>query len=149
MNTEDQILIEKQLRAELTTEEQILFLDRLDNDADFRQAYALEKQLQENLNESDWSFINNQEAPVVREYTELFRSEETAQLAAMLSDVSREHQSKQLHNPKNRLWIWYSGVAATLLVGLMTMLFLLQPKSTETLYAEYFDPSDVPASNCD
>ena len=147
MKTEDQILIEKQLREGLSEDEKAIFLSKLAGDDAFRQEYELEKQLHENLNETDWNLIEDKDADAVREYTELFRSEESTELAALLTDIAAKRKDQQPAKGKSRQLIWYIGIAATLLIGIMTLVLLLSqgPETPSELYAVYMDLTEVPS----
>ena len=146
MNTEDRILIEKQLREGLSEEEKATFLSRLAEDEDFRQEYELEKQLHENLNEADWSLIENKNTDAVREYAEMFKSKETTELSALLTDLASKHRHQQPGKGKGRQLIWYSGIAAALLTGIITVMLLFQgPQSSSELYTAYLDPTELPS----
>ena len=146
MKTEDQILIEKQLREGLSGEEKTAFLSKLANDEEFRQEYELEKQLYENLGEDDWNLIGNKNAGLVGEYAELFRSHEARELADLLKDIAERRKHRQMPIQSRKTWILYSGIAATVLLGLVIVLLLLQsPDTPAQLYAAFLDTSELPS----
>lgn len=74
MKIEDDILIERFLRKELSELEYKEVLKRLEKDKAFKEYYLFEKELFENLNEQEWSFINSDNTGEVEEYVELYKS---------------------------------------------------------------------------
>ncbi|MGB3467084.1 MAG: tetratricopeptide repeat protein [Cyclobacteriaceae bacterium] len=146
MKTEDKDLIEKKLRRQLTLEEEYIFSAKLKDDEEFREEYSLEKQLFENLNDTDWNLIENPQAKEVKEYTRLFESEETRKLAAQLQATTKEYREKSATEPVRQRLYWLSGLAAAILIALISILIMYQNgESTEQLYASYLDLSEIPS----
>lgn len=146
MKIEDKDLIEKKLREQLSLEEEKVFSAKLEEDQEFREEYFLEKQLFENLNDADWNLTENKQATEIIAYTRLFESEETRKLAEQLQSITAEHRRNSSGESDGRRFYWLSGLAATLLVALVSTLFFYQNRdSTEQLYTEYLDFSEVPS----
>ncbi len=144
MSIDNKILIEKKLRETLSAEEQDAFSSKLENDERFKEEYFLEKQLFENLNERDWNFIQNIETTEVQEYVELFQDEETIKLAEKIASHYPPDTKKVEPNRKSRKLIWFSGIAATILILLISVFTYMQKsKSPEELYFTYLDSSEI------
>lgn len=146
MKTEDKDLIEKKLREQLSLEEEESFSAKMESDEEFRQAYVFEKQLFENLNDSDWNLTENLSSTEIKEYAKLFESEEARKLADQLKIITTEHRNSAAMQPNRQRLYWISGLAATLLIVLVSV-FVFYPKegSTSQLYSTYLDVSEVPS----
>ena len=139
MNLEDDILIERFLRNELSEEEKQTFLDRLDTDAEFREHFAMEKQLSESLDDNSWSFVEERDLEEVVEYESLFKTEETKNIKQAILKAQGDYQNSQKPS-KN----WFLYVAAAVVVVLFSVLmFNNSPKSNNDLFASYFNESDL------
>ena len=77
MSLEDDILIEKFLREELSEKERQSFMERLSSDPNFRAHFLMEKQLFDSLNEESWSFVKATENGEIEAYESIFKSAET------------------------------------------------------------------------
>lgn len=141
MNLEDDILIERFLRNELSIEEKNNFLKRLDTDEAFKEHFLLEKQLSESLDEKEWSFVENINSEEVSEYSELFRSEEAKSLQKTLSEVSLGH--KKEGSSKKRKVFYISGIAAAVL--LLITLNLFNGSASTDYYSDYIMLNELPS----
>ena len=92
MNLEDDILIEKFLKNELSEEEKQSFLERLSSDTPLKEQVELERQLMNALNEDSWNFLEETNTSEVDEYEALFKSEETEQLKRAIQEASEAHK---------------------------------------------------------
>ncbi|MEL6561725.1 MAG: hypothetical protein AAFQ94_26285 [Bacteroidota bacterium] len=146
MKTEDKDLIEKKLREQLSLEEEKSFTAKLEEDEEFKQAYIFEKQLFENLDDSDWNLTENLESTEIKEYAKLFKSEDARKLADQLKVITAEHRNSATTRPKSRKLYWITGLAATLLIILVSVfVFYPNSQSTNQLYTTYLDVSEVPS----
>jgi len=144
MNTDDKILIERKLRQGLSPEEQEIFLLKIEKDEDFKEDYEFEKQLFDNLGQSDWNFVDNTNADEVQEYTELFKAEKTAELAKIIAENSTEFHNRKKSRQRSRRIFLLSGIAAAILIVFISIFALFYTtKSTEDLYNSYLDTSEL------
>lgn len=141
MNLEDDILIERFLKNELSIEEKDNFLERLDTDEAFKEHFLLEKQLSESLDEKNWSFVENINSEEVTEYSELFRSEEAKSLQKTLSEVSLEH--KKEGSSKKRNVFYLTGIAVAVL--LLITLNLFNGSDSTDYYSDYIMLNELPS----
>ncbi|AUC14252.1 hypothetical protein BTO06_03405 [Tenacibaculum sp. SZ-18] len=143
MKLEDDILIEKFLRNELSKEDQNAFLERLESDADFKQHYLLEKQLSEALNEESWSFADQIDNKEFNEYEALFKSDEIQDLKAVIKKAS--HKTNNVG--RGRIISFISGFAASVLIGFFLLKPMFEPNVLDTngLYTEYASLESLPS----
>jgi len=145
MSFEDDILIERFLKGELTLDEKDGFNQRLDTDSEFREKVQLEKQLLEALNEDSWSSIKNLDnRQELEEYQELFKSDNIQELKKTIAEIGYKNELENRINPK-RNWYFYSAVAALLVVSLMVYVNVNQTPSLENLYTDYLDSTELPS----
>ncbi|CAL2101328.1 conserved protein of unknown function [Tenacibaculum sp. 190130A14a] len=142
MGLEDDILIERFLRNELSNEESNQFLERLDTDEMFKEQFLLEKQLFESLNEEEWSFIENTNTKEIEEYIELFRSDEANSLKATLSEVNKDFK-KEGAGVKSKLF-YIAGIAAAVLV-ILTLNFFSGGNNSGDYYNDYIMLNELPS----
>ncbi len=76
MSLEEDILIEKYLKNELSDNEKASFLEKVNTNPEFKAQFILEKQLFESLNEEDWSFIENPNKDEIEQYTAIYKSDD-------------------------------------------------------------------------
>jgi tetratricopeptide (TPR) repeat protein len=145
MNIENDILIEKFLRNELSQEERNDFLERIETDADFREQYLMEKQLFETLDETNWSFMDDVDTKELREYEELYRSDEIQNLKAVIQNVATESKDSSLS--RSKIIGFISGFAAAVVIGfiLLKPMFVDSKLNSGELYAEYAALNNLPS----
>ena len=142
MKQEDLSLIEEFLRRTLSEKEHNAFLERLQNDPEFRQAYEFEKQLFENLDDSQWNYIENKSAQPVKAYKALFESEKTQELTQTLTEIGNEY----VDQPKaKKKWIWYAVAAVIAILITTPFLFTSNRVDPGQLYTTYFEASQLPS----
>ncbi|WP_299107082.1 CDC27 family protein [uncultured Tenacibaculum sp.] len=141
MGLEDDILIERFLRSELSDEERNQFLKRLDIDEVFKEQFIIEKQLFESLNEESWSFIENLQTKEIEEYTQLFRSEEGVRMKKTFSEVNDIY--KKENKVKKRRVFYISGIAAAVL--LLLTLNLYNGSDSTNYYSDYIMMNELPS----
>ncbi|TCI91832.1 hypothetical protein [Tenacibaculum sp. M341] len=142
MNLEDDILIEKFLRDQLSSEEKESFLKRKMVDEDFKQQYLIEKQLFETFNEEEWSYEMDHTTKEVQEYKELFESEEIIKLK---EKIALGQSNFKRNNKQRKVIALFSGVAATVLLFFTVTSLFNFPKDTQLLYAENVDIDSLPS----
>ncbi len=143
MNLEDDILIERFLRDELSKEEKRNFLQRVDVDESFREYYIFEKQLFETLNNDEWSFVDAIESKEIEQYTEVFEEEETQQLKEIIEKVSVDYNTKK-PNKVIPLIATLAAIAAILVITFTV--FLKSPIDNNKLYAENIALNELTSS---
>ncbi len=140
MNLEDDILIERYLRNELSEEENNSFVVRLEEDTVFKEAYLLEKQLFESLNEESWSFAENISTEELNEYEALYKSSEISTIKEAIQQASKVKKNK-----KSKVIAAISGFAAAVALILVLNVFLKNDVNTKQLYADNFNIKDIPS----
>lgn len=139
MNLEDDILIERFLRNELSKKEEESFLERMDSDALFQEQVLLEKQLFESLNDDSWSFLE-ENTDEVKEYETILRSAEAQKIKEAISQVQKEH-STSTKKPQKKKWFMYSAAAA---IALFFMINIYNVKdSNQELFSFYLQETDL------
>jgi len=136
MNIEDDILIERFLRNELSHEEQSKFHERLAIDTDFKKNFLFEEELFKSLNEEgDISSREKIDEKEIKEYENLF-ADETSQ---NLKKVLEKEAAKYKISKKRRIISLFSGVvAAVILVLVVLNIFNNSSINHQDLYSEYF-----------
>lgn len=138
MNEQDLILIHKYLRNELSSDEKILFKDKVSSDKKFRERVDLENSVDNSLNNESWSFIKNSNSIEVKKYQKVFQSEETQELRNILQKVQKEYNSTRL----KKSWILYLTTAAIVII-ISTILLIPKEISNQDLYAKYLDKTEL------
>lgn len=143
MSLEEDYLIERFLKGELSAEEEILFRERLESDSELREKVTFERQLFETLNEQEWSHVENPEKSEVREYADLFASEEAKAIQKAIIDSAEIYNNSQGSRSRRSWWL-YSSAAA--LVLLLSFYFLFPIKTPpEDLYSAYLEKTELPS----
>jgi len=139
MKLEDDILIERFLKNELSKEETQSFLDRLNVDADFKERVILERQLFDSLDENSWSFIEEKDLYEVNVYEAILTSSETKNIKKAIEEAQESYQNSQ---KPSKNWLLY--VAAAIIVVLFsTLIFNTKPQSNQDLFASYLQETNL------
>jgi hypothetical protein len=139
MNLEDDILIERFLKNELSEKEKQSFLDRLSSDASLREQVDLERQLMDSLNEKSWSFLEDTDHPEIREFEALLKSDEVKKSKQAIQDAGEAYKNKK--KPTNN-WFFYVAAAIAILI-FSTLIFRPFEKSNSELFASYIEKNDL------
>ncbi|WP_299837501.1 hypothetical protein [uncultured Tenacibaculum sp.] len=140
MNLEDDILIERFLRDELSEDEKSSFLKRIEDESEFKSNYLLEKQLFESLNDESWSFAENIDVEELKEYEDLYKSPEVDKIKQAIQKASKE---KRVSNSKVIALV--SGFAAAVALILTLNVFLKADIDSQTLYADNIQIENLPS----
>lgn len=142
MSLEEDYLIERFLKGELSSEEEVLFRERLESDSELLEKVTFERQLFETLNENEWSRVENPDTSEVREYSDLFASEEAKAIQKVIADSGEAYKSSQ--GSGRRLWWLYPSAAVLLL---FVSFYFLFPRKTppEGLYNAYLEKTELPS----
>ena len=142
MGLKEDILIERFLKKELSKTEKNEVLNRMGSDVIFREKVLLEQQLSEALNENDWSLVKNIDNSIIKEYEEVFKSEDILKLKKTISKANNNYKEKKVFN--NKKWILYSCIASiALLISLFT--FNFSDQNNEELYSSYINKTEIPS----
>lgn len=137
MSLEEDILIERFLRNELSKEEHASFLKKVDNDSSFKELYFFEKELFESLNQESWSNISvEQQTKEIKKYDNLFNDEKTEKLKQEIKNILQKQKEKN-KSKGQILKLFYSTAAVVILLIAINFFFFNKTYSTEQLYAEY------------
>jgi len=140
MNIEDDILIERFLRKELSKIEEEGFIIRTKKDSNFREQFLLEKQLWQTLNDTNWSFAKNIDHANVQKYEGLFKSAEAQKIKDSIFTAKKNYK-----NSKSRKRIWYSSIASVLLIFSILMYTSSNEKTPKELYTFHINQVSLPS----
>ncbi|WP_108801772.1 M48 family metallopeptidase [Aquimarina sp. Aq107] len=141
MSLEEDILIEQFLRDELSEEDRIDFLNRVETDDEFKKSYLLEKQLFEGLNDKNWSYYTKKQTKEIEEYDTLFSDSKTQEIKENIEKASFQYQ-----NRTNRNIFTLSSIAAVVVVIITFSIFFFNSSvTTEELYTEYIMKEKLPS----
>ena len=139
MKLEDDILIERFLKDELSSKEKTSFLERINLDADFKESFELEKQLFESLDDNSWNFIEDTNSSEVRGYESILRNQETLKIKQAIQEAQKDYQSA---NKPTKNWFLYLA-AAVVIVLFSTLIFNTKSATNDELFAAYLQETDL------
>lgn len=139
MNAEHEILIQKYLDNLLSENDEKLFNSLLKDDLEFRKKVKLEISLKNTLDEKSWSFIENSDSSLVREYQSLYQQTENKQLKDIIISVQEDY--KNSFRPKKRRFAYYSIAVIAILI--CTILLFPSRPSNQELYSKYLDETEL------
>ena len=144
MSEQDDILIERFLKDQLSEEEKQLVLERLESDPEFKEKIDLERSLMESLDEKDWHFVNEYNEEEVKEYTEILKSEELKDLKKELQRLNDLQPKQKVVNGVNWRRI---GLSAAAVIAIMFAVFTFtnNSESPQELYVEYLEDTKLPS----
>lgn len=139
MSLEEDILIEKYLKNQLSDAERKDFLEKMSNDVTLREKVAFEKQLFETLDENNWSFSENVNFDELEELESIFRSDEIKNIKESISIASNEYKK-----PKGNITkLVYFAAASIALLFVGYSLFFTVKSTPNELYAEYIQQNEI------
>ncbi len=142
MNLEEDYLIERFLKGELSEDEKEQMETRMVSDPEFSEKVALERQLFKTFDEEDWSDIENPDKEV-EAYAELFGAQESKTIKSAIASSAATYKrgkTKTLRKP-----VWLYAAAATII--LVLSFYFLWPAgiAPEELYHTYLDKTELPS----
>ena len=140
---DEDILIEKYLKKQLSEGEQISFEKRLQNDAEFKEQFLFEKEMFDSFSDDSWSFIENNESDEIRELDTFFKSDELQSLKKTIA--AGEQAFKKKPTPKIRK-LYFIPIAAS--IALAIGVFYKNFNTTvnnEQLYNTYLAQTTLPS----
>lgn len=142
MNLEEDYLIERFLKDELSKDEREIVEARIASEPEFAQKVVFERQLFETFNEEDWSRIEEPDEEV-NAYAELFGTKESKTIEGVIASSAAAYKDAKTKTPRRPMWL-YAAAAAILLV--LSFYFLLPGKvASEELYLTYLDKTELPS----
>lgn len=139
MSLEEDILIEKYLKNQLSEAERKDFLERMSVDASFKEKVVFEKELFETLSENDWSFSENVNSEEVEELEAIFKSDAIKEIKESISLAHKEY--KKPKRPVIKL-TYYAAASIVLLFVAYTLFFSVKITPNE-LYAAYIHQNEI------
>tara|TARA_R110002051_G_scaffold324414_1_gene421528 strand:+ start:4116 stop:4913 length:798 start_codon:yes stop_codon:yes gene_type:complete len=142
MSLEEDILIERFLRDELSETENKQVLERMISDAEFKEKVLFEQQLFDTLNENSWSFVEKPDKTELEEYKKLFKSKEIKNIKNSIKKANTNFKKKKHFQIKK--WHIFSSVA---MIAMLISLSILLPgkESNQEIYANYINKSELPS----
>jgi hypothetical protein len=143
MSLDEDILIERFLKNELSKIEKDNVSKRMNSDAQFRAKVLLEQQLFDTLNQNSWSFVKNIDTLELKEYEKLFKEKKIKEIEKTISKANENFKKKKIF--KSRKWYVLSSAA---LVALLISVYLLKPQSLNTneIYTDYINRIELPST---
>ncbi|WP_299159998.1 tetratricopeptide repeat protein [uncultured Tenacibaculum sp.] len=139
MSLEEDILIEKYLKNQLSEDERKGFLEQMSVDASFKEKVVFEKELFETLNENDWSFSENVNSEEVEELEAIFKSDAIKEIKESISLAQEEYKKPK----KSTVKLIYLAAASVALIFTAYSLFFTVKTAPNELYAEYIQPNEL------
>jgi len=139
MTREDEILIHKFLRKELTLTEEALLKDLLKSDGRFRERFYLETSLYESLDDNSWSFISKLNGKEVKEYSSLYSSKDAEFIKANILEAQKAYH--KISRP-TKIRVFY-GVVAAVIITISTIFLWPSTLTNQELYSEYLSRTEV------
>lgn len=139
MSLEEDILVEKYLKNELSDSERKSFLERMSRDLTFKEKVVFEKQLFETLNENDWSFSENVNLDEFEEVESIFRSDEINKIKESISIAHNEYKKPS----RNIVKLVYFAAASIALLFVGYSLFFTVKSTPNELYTEYIQQNEI------
>lgn len=140
MNLEQEMLIERFLKNELSEEEKKVFLKNIKEDSDFREQVLLEKKLIEVFNQENWSFIEKIDNTELFEYEKLYKSNFTNEIKQSIKKANKDYQKKR---SSVRKLLYYA--AAIVVVFLTTVIFLDNFSKQDEFFEVYLSETELPS----
>ena len=142
MSLEEDILIERFLKNELSETENNDVLERIGSDALFREKILFEQQLFETLDENNWSFAKNTDPSEAKDFENLFKSNEIKNIKKSIAKANEKFKKKKSSTFKK--WPLYSSAAV---IALLISVYLFNPKNqtSEEIYLSYITTTGLPS----
>lgn len=133
MNFEDHKQIEFFLKNELSKEERVRFLERMETDSSFKEKVVFEQQLFALLNDKNWSYATRKERNDILDYKKILKDPETQKIKLSIADAQKIYkdsnkQKKQLFNATRVRWQWVTGIAAIAILSFSLFQYLTPTK---------------------
>ncbi len=139
MSLEEDILIERFLRDDLSDPEKTHLLKRIESDINFRDKFLLEKQLFEALNEDEWSHASTVDPIEFSAYNTLYEDH-----AKRINDVIDTANTRYQTKKKTKRLLYLSSVAAIATLIIMINFYTTKDQITSTqLYTNYIDLQEI------
>ena len=141
MDLENDILIQKFLRNNLSEEERDFFLKKMEQDTAFKEKVSFERELFQSLNEEEWHFIDENKENV-KEYAKIFDSEETQKTKEILK---REQALYKKSITKNTIKKKFYHIAALVVLLFAVYSIVNFKNSTDRLINKYLNKTELPS----
>ena len=123
MMMEDDILIARFLRNELSNEEQASFLKRLESDPLFKEQVQLEEQLLHLLGETYWSYATNDTNNKIEAYKSILKTDDTHELKTTISKAIENYKRKQLKDEKKEVSLRKNNFQLVIRIAAVLVIF--------------------------
>ena len=141
-NDNNDLKIEAYLGGTMSPEDALEFENLISNDASLREEVKLAKQVNLHLS-GEFGSDEISENDYTRDIKTFLRTEEAKMLEKSLLKARGEYQKTTL-KPRNRNFLFIAAAIAAMLIVSVGILFL-QQDSTENLFAEYYNSTDLPS----
>lgn len=132
MSLEQELIIERFLRNELSEDEKYEFFKKMEEDSDFREKVLMEEELSRIFDDQNWSFSKKNNQKEFLEYKELFESEFTTNLKASIQDARKKYEVKKIKLTR------LSYAAAAVIFFIIFMYFGVGTSREENNLFEYY-----------
>jgi len=141
LNLDEDILIERFLKNELSQKERKQVLKKINLDNNFKEKVIFERQLFNTLNESDWSFEDNENHPLVREYEQLFKSDEVKEIRKSISKARNNYNNKFTNKSRRP---YFLSAVASIIILISIYIYFPQKLTLEEIYDNNISNTKLP-----
>ena len=142
MSLEDDILIERFLRNQLSEEELLDFNNRLEKDLDFLEKLKLEEQMFKALDDDQWSYFEDGDHEEVKAYRQTVETNDLQNLKKTLTEIGSDYKTP---NTKGSIIKFVYLAAAVIAIFFAVNIFLDKELSNNELYYKYSNYDDLPS----
>jgi len=135
--------IDGYLKNTLDATEKLEFENKLKKDSNLYKEFIIQKDLFNALDENSWAFEDQPNIEEVNTIENYLKSDEAKSIASVISNTNKEYQNSKQRVFKLPRFIYPIAASIVLLLGYF--LFFGNSQTTENLYAEYKNWSDLPS----
>ncbi|WP_108802114.1 hypothetical protein [Aquimarina sp. Aq107] len=137
--------IQKYLDGEMTSEEEITFLEKIDNDPEAKESLKLYQEMNVVYDTENWELIDSKSNyKKINDYERFLKSDKGKSIANTLDEVEQSYFKELQSSRIKRIFLYVGGVAAIFIAGLFLLNQFTNIDNTE-LYAEYKDWNTLPS----
>ncbi|WP_405208224.1 tetratricopeptide repeat protein [Aquimarina sp. LLG6339-5] len=140
--------IEKYLNGEMTKEETIVFLKKIDRNPDAKEALTLYQEMNTIYDSENWNLTDKKPSyKKVREYEEFFKGDKGASVKDAIVKAEQSYFEEPQTSKMKRIFLYVGGVAAIFIAGLFLLGQFNKDVDNSQLYVEYKDWDVLPSLN--
>ncbi|SEL16475.1 hypothetical protein SAMN04487910_1908 [Aquimarina amphilecti] len=138
--------IEKYLNGEMTKEETIIFLEKIDGNPDAKEALTLYQEMNTIYDSENWNITDKKPSyKKIREYEEFFKGDKGASVKNAIGKAEQSYFEEPQTSKMKRIFLYVGGIAAIFIAGLFLLGQFNKDIDNSQLYAEYKDWNVLPS----